>query len=155
GLGRVVPEGEPSAQRGGTGLQLCGVRQQRGPDAPVAASQPQPGTARSKEAVLELPRLRRRQTQEALPLPTARPETAQLRPLALAPDGPCPPGATSVKFHTYGLRRCQNGSFVAPPRPTPARTAASPAAASAGCAARSAPWPTAARPGSTSAMQST
>src|SRR5262249_28424883 len=90
---------------GAARLQLRGVRQQRGPDAPGAAPQPQPGAARPQEAVLELSNLCRGQTQEALPLPAARPESAHLRPLGLAPDRPGPPSTTSVKFPTCGLRR--------------------------------------------------
>src|SRR5436190_12968409 len=104
-LERVIPPSEPGAVASAARVQRCGVRQQRGEDAPGAAPQPQSGDARPQAAVLQLSSLPRRQTQEALPLRTVGPETAQLRPLGLAPDGSGRTGATCVKFWTCGLRR--------------------------------------------------
>src|SRR5277367_1600720 len=102
GLAVGVPPGQFRAQRSSAGLKRRGVCQQRGENASSAASQPQPGDARSQAAILERPAIPRRQTQEALPLRVVGGKTTQFRPLGLAPDGPVRIGETSVKFWTYG-----------------------------------------------------
>ena len=86
-LAGVVPAGRRGAARDGAGQQRGGVHEQRAADAPVAASDGDPGDAGPEAAVLELPRVPRREAERPLPVRAPGAEAAQLRLLGPAPGG--------------------------------------------------------------------
>src|SRR5437660_2604263 len=85
------------------------MHEQRAADAPVAASDGEPGIAGPEASVLELPRVSRGEAVPSLPVRTAWAGAAQLPVLGSARDAANTRGrgltSKSVKFQTYDLGR--------------------------------------------------
>src|SRR5437660_978027 len=88
------------------------MHEQRAADAPVAASDGEPGVAGPEASVLELPRVSRGEAVPSLPVRTAWVEVAQLPVLGSARDAANTRGrgltSKSVKSQTYDLGRSHN-----------------------------------------------
>ena len=109
-LAGVVRCGVAGVASDGAGQQCGGVHEQRAADAPVAASDGEPGVAGPEAAVLELPRVSRGETASViarmsylgLKLPSYRFWDLLGMPTPSGGDDLTP---RSVKFQTYGLGR--------------------------------------------------